>query len=64
MPVTNEQYVNGLTASGLELAEEYLRQDLETLQESDLPVADTVAALCMVHARQTTGDKEAVPRDD
>jgi hypothetical protein len=49
MSLTNAQYFNALPASGLELAEEYLQQDLETLQENDLPVSDTVAALLLVN---------------
>jgi hypothetical protein len=36
----------------LELAEEYLEQDLAALQENDLPVSDTVAGLLLVHALQ------------
>jgi hypothetical protein len=52
MPLTNEQYFNHLTASGLELAEDYLEQDLATLQENDLPVSDTVAGLLLAQALQ------------
>ena len=52
MSVTSEQYVNGLPVNALEQTEECLQQDLETLRENGLPVADTVAALCMVHARR------------
>ncbi len=51
MALTNEQYFSLLPTNGLELAEEYLEQDLETLQENDLPVSDTVTGLLMVHAR-------------
>jgi len=58
MPLTNEQYFNNLTTSGLELAEEYLEQDLQTLQENNLPVSDTVAGLLMVHTLQSGQDDE------
>lgn len=47
--LTNEQYFSSLSSNGLELAEEYLDQDLKTLQEYDLPVNDTVAGLLMMH---------------
>ena len=47
--LTNEEYFKNLSASGLELAEEYLEQDLEILQENDLPVNDTVAGLLIIH---------------
>jgi hypothetical protein len=52
MSVSNEQYFNNLSASGLELAEEYLEEDLQTLQENDLPVSDTVVGLLTVHTLQ------------
>ncbi len=50
MTVTLEQYFNALPPNGLELAEAFLENDLETLQENGLPVSDTVAGLLMVHA--------------
>jgi hypothetical protein len=50
--LTNEEYFNNLPTSGLELAEEYLDQDLQTLEAHDLPVNDTVAGLLMIHMRQ------------
>jgi Sigma-70, region 4 len=56
MAVTNEQYFSHLSASGLELAEAYLEQDLATLQENDLPVSDTVMGLLMVHERLAEQD--------
>jgi hypothetical protein len=46
----------------LELAEEYLMEDLETLQENDLPVSDTVAGLLTVHALQQ--EQEEQEEDD
>jgi hypothetical protein len=61
MAVTPEQYFSHLTASGLELAEEYLEQDLATLQENGLPVADTVAGLLTVH---TLLEEEQEEEDD
>jgi hypothetical protein len=42
------------------LPEECLEQDLETLQENDLPVHDTVAGLLTVHALQ----QEEQEKDD
>jgi hypothetical protein len=48
--LTNEQFFSLLSESGLDLAEEYLEQDLKTLQENHLPVSDTVASLLTVHA--------------
>jgi hypothetical protein len=56
--VTLEQYFSHLTASGLDLAEDYLDQDLKMLQENDLPVADTVAGLLMVQACQEEEQEE------
>jgi hypothetical protein len=52
MTLTNEEYFNALPANGLELAEVYLKQDLETLQQNGLPVCETVAGLLTVHARK------------
>ncbi len=56
--ITNEQYFNNLTANGLDLAEEYLGQDLATLQENDLPLADTVAGLLTVHTLKGERDEQ------
>jgi hypothetical protein len=61
MALTNEQYFSNLTPSGLSLAEEYLEQDLETLQENGLPVADTVAGLLTVHVQQEADQQEDDP---
>jgi hypothetical protein len=58
MTLTNEQYINGLPHNGLELAEEYLLDDLATLQENDLPTSDTVDSLVRVHTRLTDVDEE------
>ncbi len=60
--ITNEQYFNNLTANGLDLAEEYLEQDLATLQENDLPVSDTVAGLLTVHALK--GERDEVSEEE
>jgi len=62
MALTNEQYFQALPPYGLELAEEYLMEDLETLQENDLPVSDTVAGLLTVHALQQ--EQEEQEEDD
>lgn len=58
MALTNEQFFSALTPSGLELAEDYLEQDLETLQENGLPVHDTVAGLLTLHARKVEEQEE------
>ena len=53
MALTLEEYFNNLPPSGLQLAEEYLSLDLETLQEHDLPVSDTVIGLLMIHTQKS-----------
>jgi hypothetical protein len=58
MALTNEQSFNALPLNGLELAEDCLEQDLETLRENDLPVVDTVAGLLAVHALQEEQEEE------
>jgi hypothetical protein len=61
--ITNEQYFNALPTNGLELAEDYLEQDLATLQENGLPLADTVAGLLMVHSLKVEQDEQDAPCD-
>jgi hypothetical protein len=62
--ITNEQYFNHLTTSGLELAEDYLEQDLATLQENGLPLADTVAGLLTVHSLKVEQDEISVSEEE
>lgn len=59
MALTNEEYIDALPINGLELAEEYLLEDLATLQENDLPTGDTVASLLLAHDKLTS-----LPDDD
>ena len=59
MALTNEEYIDALPINGLELAEEYLLEDLATLQENDLPTGDTVASLLLAHGKLTS-----MPDDD
>jgi len=58
MALTNEQFFSALSPDGLELAEEYLLDDLAMLQENDLPVSDTVAGLLMVYGLQQEGQQD------
>jgi hypothetical protein len=58
MALTNEQYFNALSANGLDLAEAYLEQDLEMLQQHGLPVNETVAGLLMIEALRADLEEE------
>jgi hypothetical protein len=64
MALTLAQFFNTLPANGLELAEDYLEQDLAILQENDLPVNDTVAGLLMAHSRRTGQDDESMSEEE
>ena len=59
IPVTDEQYYEALSPSGLQLAEQNLNQDYQLLLETDLPIKDTVTGLFMVHQLQAESQEES-----
>jgi hypothetical protein len=57
-PVSDEDFFQGLSQNGLELAADYLEDDLDKLQENGLPVAGTVKGLLTVHSLQDQDEQE------
>jgi hypothetical protein len=49
VPVSDDDFLNGLTPAGLRAAAEYLEQDLEKLQENGLPTGDTMSGIVIVN---------------
>ena len=58
MALTNHQFISALPPNGLALAEEYLEQDLDLLEENDLPVSDTVMGLLLTKALREEEEEE------
>jgi hypothetical protein len=56
--MTDKEYFNALPASGLDLAEECLSQDLMTLRDNGLPAEDTIAGLITVRYLQVEQSDE------